>query len=176
MRSRRVVFDGVVDSELGYHESRRCSRDTYPESYRTPSIPIYEEKNRDETLIYVGRDPCTALRRPPSQVLRPLALSLSLSFSLSLFLSLSRSLSLSLSRPSIKSEGMGREQTASSTHTHTCTHSLTLSHTHMHTHTQSLTLSRAPQTPNPHRRHPCAALRRPASQVLRPLVENNAPQ
>ena len=29
----------------GYRESRRCSRDTYPESYITEYILIYEEKS-----------------------------------------------------------------------------------------------------------------------------------
>ena len=28
----------------GFHESRRCSRDTYPDSYVTEYIPIYENK------------------------------------------------------------------------------------------------------------------------------------
>ena len=136
MRSRRVVFDGVVDSELGYHESRRCSRDTYPESYRTPSILIYEEKNRDETLISVGRDPCTALR----QVLRPLTLSLSLS------LVLSRSLSLALA--SSLRVWCGSRRHRRLTHTHARTHSLSLTHTCTHTH--SLSLSRARPKPQTH--------------------------
>ena len=28
------TFQAVMDSGLGYHESRRCSRDTYPDSYQ----------------------------------------------------------------------------------------------------------------------------------------------
>ena len=35
-----IIGYGVIDSWLGYHESRRCSRDTYPESYITKCASI----------------------------------------------------------------------------------------------------------------------------------------
>ena len=32
-----------MNDREGYHESRKCSRDTYPESYITDYTPVYEE-------------------------------------------------------------------------------------------------------------------------------------
>ena len=41
-------FPPVIDSELvgstDFSESRRCLRDTYPESYISPSVLVYEDK------------------------------------------------------------------------------------------------------------------------------------
>ena len=46
----------------GFRESRRCSRDTYPESYITEYILIYEDKVGHVTLIF-DRQPNS--RTPP---------------------------------------------------------------------------------------------------------------
>ena len=43
-RRERVVHSGLIGWE-GYHESRRCSRDTYPETY----ITKYTSIRRKET-------------------------------------------------------------------------------------------------------------------------------
>ena len=42
-KNREMIDSGLVDSTEGYHESRRCSRDTHPESYIFSSILVYEE-------------------------------------------------------------------------------------------------------------------------------------
>ena len=43
------MLDCLIKSSLsfreGFRESRRCSKDTYPESYITECILIYEDKN-----------------------------------------------------------------------------------------------------------------------------------
>ena len=43
-----MIDSGLVGSTdwEGYHESRRCSRDTYPESYITEYTLVYEDKRR----------------------------------------------------------------------------------------------------------------------------------
>ena len=42
---RRVIASGLVGSTDGYHESRRCSGDTYPESYITKYTSIRRQSS-----------------------------------------------------------------------------------------------------------------------------------
>ena len=44
MQGRDVSFFGNDRLWEGFRESRRCSRDTYPESYITKYVLIYEDK------------------------------------------------------------------------------------------------------------------------------------
>jgi len=46
-------YHPVIDSVEGHHESRRCSRDTYPESDIT-SILVYEKKHSKSQKISPG--------------------------------------------------------------------------------------------------------------------------
>jgi len=38
-----ITLRVVMYDREGYHESRKCSRDTYPESYITDYTSVYEE-------------------------------------------------------------------------------------------------------------------------------------
>ena len=59
---KRLIDSGSVgltdfhSSHEGYHESRRCSRDTYPESYITEYTLVYKDKAKAEATAESQRD------------------------------------------------------------------------------------------------------------------------
>ena len=64
---RSVNFANPSAFRKGFRESRRCSRDTYPESYITEYTSVYEEKEATQRA-WEGCVPCCTarLRWPPS--------------------------------------------------------------------------------------------------------------
>jgi len=50
VQNTRLIDSGLVGSTKGYHESRRCSRDTYPESYTNKHTSIRRSMGEGFTL------------------------------------------------------------------------------------------------------------------------------
>ena len=59
MRMSVLIDSGLVGSTdfwKGFRESRRCSRDTYPESYITKYTLVYEDKHTGGVSMDLGED------------------------------------------------------------------------------------------------------------------------